>query len=232
MVWNRRAYVGLDYLGVAELPRYSHQVTGARYAQLCAIAREIGAALAHAGCHEPDLLAVDYFIWDELQMVEKLKDLHQPPNPAQTVTPVEAQGPSPDFVHNEVRDRIAEIGTWLGFSTSVEVKVAAGSQVDAVWEASIGNMGKVIYVFEVQTKGSIDSLLLNLLKAHNNPAVQGVVAVSDADQLEKIRTQAQQVADLSKALRCWDYQEVLAVHSGLEMVNEAINKLRLVPDSF
>ena len=93
-------------------------------------------------------------------------------------------------------------------------------------------MGRVIYVFEVQTKGSIDSLMLNLLKARNNPAVQGVVAVSDRDQLEKIERQAKQVADLAKSLRCWDYQEVLKVHADLEMVNESINKLRLVPESF
>jgi hypothetical protein len=44
---------------------------------------------------------------------------------------------------------------------------------------TIGNMGRVIFVFEVQTKGSIDSLILNLLKSLNNSSVQGVVAVSD-----------------------------------------------------
>ena len=41
MVWNRRAYVGLDYLGVPGLPRYNHQVTGKKYQQLCATALEI-----------------------------------------------------------------------------------------------------------------------------------------------------------------------------------------------
>ena len=40
-------------------------------------------------------------------------------------------------------------------------------------------MGKVIYAFEVQTHGSIDSLILNLQKATNNFAVQAIVAVSD-----------------------------------------------------
>lgn len=55
-----------------------------------------------------------------------------------------------------------EIGELLGFESRAEVKIAAGAVVDAVWEAKIGNMGKAIYVFEVQSKGSIDSLLLNL----------------------------------------------------------------------
>jgi hypothetical protein len=93
-------------------------------------------------------------------------------------------------------------------------------------------MGRVIYVFEVQSKGSIDSLLMNLLKAWNNPAAQGVVAVSDLKQLEKIKDQSAQLSDLAKGLRFWDYEEVLKIHEGLEMANESINKLSWVPDSF
>jgi hypothetical protein len=64
----------------------------------------------------------------------------------------------------------------LSFNTDTEKKVAEGSKVDTIWEATIGNMGRVIYIFEVQTKGSTDSLILNLLKALQNQAVQGVVA--------------------------------------------------------
>jgi hypothetical protein len=93
-------------------------------------------------------------------------------------------------------------------------------------------MGRVIYLFEVQTKGSIDSLIVNLLKSLNNPAVQGVVAVSDRDQLETIKKHAQDVKELRDKLRYWDYEEVLSVHEGLEFVSESINKLRLVPGGF
>ena len=116
--------------------------------------------------------------------------------------------------------------------TYIEKNVAEGSRVDAVWETSIGNMGRIIYVFEVQTKGSIDGLILNLLKSMNNPAVQGVVAVSDKEQLEKIKKHAENVGDLSKKLRYWDYEEVLQNHEALELVNESINRLGLVPDFF
>ena len=89
-----------------------------------------------------------------------------------------------------------------------------------------------IYVFEVRTKGSTDGLILNLLKSLNNTAVQGVVAVSDAGQLEKIKKHAANVGDLSKKLRYWDYTEVLQIHEALEAVNESINSLGLVPESF
>jgi hypothetical protein len=137
-----------------------------------------------------------------------------------------------EFLHDDIKQKVAEIGQWLGFSSRTEVKVADGSKVDAIWEATIGNMGRVIYVFEVQTKGSIDSLLMNLLKALNNAAVQGVVAVSDAAQLEKIKRHAAGVVSLRDKLRCWDYTEVLATHESLADVNESINKLGLVPQGF
>ena len=134
------------------------------------------------------------------------------------------------FIHDEIRDKLKDIGQWLGLEGRTEVKVADGSRVDALWEQSIGNMGRVVYVFEVQTKGSIDSLILNLLKAVNNPAVQAVVAVSDAKQLEKIKKHAAGVQGLKERLRYWDYEKVLAVHEALESVNAEINGLGLVPN--
>jgi len=136
------------------------------------------------------------------------------------------------FIHDDIRDKLREIGQWLGFSSSIEQKVSAGSKVDTVWEATIGNMGRVIYVFEVQTKGSIDSLMVNLFKSLNNPAVQGVVAVSDHEQLEIIKRHALDFRDLKDKLRYWDYEEVLRVHEGLSFVNECINNLGLVPHGF
>lgn len=105
---------------------------------------------------------------------------------------IDVKGDTDEFIHNEVRDKIAEIGTWLGFNSKIERKVAEGSKVDAIWEATIGNMGRVVYVFEVQTKGSIDSLIVNLLKSLNNPAVQGIVAVSDSKQLNKIKAHCEE----------------------------------------
>ena len=103
--------------------------------------------------------------------------------------------------------------------------------VDAVWEAKIGNMGKAIYVFEVQSKGSIDSLILNLKKAQSNAAVQAVVAVADEEQLAKIISESAGVID-EKSLRTWDSEDVLSVYDSLVRAHESINKLALVPESF
>ena len=73
---------------------------------------------------------------------------------------------------------------------------------------------------------------MNLLKSLNNPAVQGVVAVSDTVQILKIKKHAAGVPQLRDKLKCWDYTEVLQVHEALVAVNESINKLELVPQGF
>jgi len=230
MLWNRRAYVGLDYLGVKELPRYNYQLTGKRYKELSAITKEIANEMMILGARDTTLLAVDYFIWEELQVVDNLSQIHKKTKEIIQVDLLTAE--ESKFVHNEIRDKIRDIGIWLGFNAKIEQKVANGSVVDTVWESVIGNMGRVLYVFEVQTKGSIDSLILNLLKARNNPAVQGIVAISDKIQIEKIRKHSSEVPGLRENIKFWDYEEVLEVHKSLEFVNTSINKLKLVPDGF
>ena len=234
MLWNRRAYVGLNYLGVTGLPRYNYQMTGKKYAELSSVAQKIADEMRAEGVEDVNLLTVDYFIWDELQVEENLSKIYVAGKKPKTVPIVEEKldADAADFIHNEIRDKLSDIGKWLGFNADTEKKVADGSKVDTIWEATIGNMGRVIYIFEVQTKGSVDSLIINLLKALNNPAVQGVVAVSDAAQLDKIRKHAEQVPNLGAKLRYWDYKKVLDVHDALEMVNESINSLGLVPQGF
>jgi hypothetical protein len=220
ILWNHRANVGLNYLEVANLPRYDYQITGKVYNYLCSVGHEISKELQNAGLRDTTLLAVDYFIYQIY--IKKPETISLDPKPPETS----------NFIHNDIRDKLSDIGQWLGLTTTVEQKVAKGAQVDVTWESTIGNMGRVIYVFEVQTKGSMDSLMLNLLKSLNNPAVQGIVAVSDKEQLEIIKNHAMGVRDLRDKLKYWDYENVLKVHESLEFVNANINELHLVPEGF
>ena len=76
MLWNRRAYVALNYLGVEKLPRYDYQFTGKVYKNLCNIVKEIAHEMKQAGFFDTSLLSVDYFFWDELQIEENLSKIH------------------------------------------------------------------------------------------------------------------------------------------------------------
>jgi len=230
LLWNRRAFVALRYLQVDRLPRYDYQLTGQVYSYLCDIGQQISREMARAAIEDTSMLSVDYFIWCELQVEDNLSRMHD--KKEDSAGPIAEPLAVTENLHNDVRDKLRDIGQWLGFTAKIEQKVADGSQVDAVWESTIGNMGRVIYVFEVQTKGSIDSLIVNLLKSLNNPAVQGVVAVSDRDQLERIKKHAKDVVGLRDKLKYWDYEQVLKTHESLEYVNNCINQLELVPQGF
>ncbi|MDR0414733.1 MAG: hypothetical protein LBH84_04880 [Prevotellaceae bacterium] len=231
LLWNRRALMGFDYLGISSLPRYDYQFNGEMYAYLCEQGKIIAKTMQEEQITSTNLLDVDYFIWKELQVQPILNKLTISNTPKEKI--IEAiehdSKKEAEFIHNDIRNKLADIGQWLGFNAEVEKKVATGAVVDAVWEVTIGNMGRVIYVFEVQTSGSIDSLILNLMKAKNNKAVQGVVAVTDQKQIEKIKKEISDLNQFNGDLKFWDYSEVLKVHEYLQYVNESINNLGLVP---
>ena len=231
LLWNRRAFVGLNYLQVNKIPKYDYQLNGNMYKHLCKVGKEIAVEMEKLGIEDTDLFSVDYFIWRELQVEDNLTKISSRKEDEKLKADLK-DNEKAKSIHNDIRDKISDIGEWLGFKTFTEKKIAKGAKVDTYWEATIGNMGRIIYVFEVQTKGSIDSLIVNLLKALNNSAVQGVVAVSDKDQIEKIKEHVEQVKALKDILKYWDYEDVLKIHESLEFINSKINELNLVPEGF
>lgn len=229
VIFNKTTISCYTYLDIPDMPKYNYQYTGKKYVEVCTTAKQIAAMLKSAGADDADLLAVDYFLWDEILPLAE-KKTPDAPQPVPVVDkPVSAKDTK--SLHDEIKEKLVAIGELLGFESRAEVRITAGAVVDAVWEAKIGNMGKAIYVFEVQSKGSIDSLILNLKKAQNNAAVQAVVAVADEGQLAKIIKESKGVID-EKDLRTWDSEDVLAVYDALVRAHESINKLALVPESF
>lgn len=214
------------YLEVENVPLYNYQYTGKNYKKLCIVAKEIKERLKKSNVKNVDLLIVDYMFWDIIYPLSK-KEKNE-----EIIDDLQIEKDEKQFIHNDIINQIVEIGQWLGFESKSEVKVADGAVVDAIWQAQIGNMGKVIYAFEVQTHGSIDSLILNLQKATNNFAVQAIVAVSDDKQIEKIKRESKGIRDIETKLKIWNYTEVIEMHDCLERSNEIINNLGLVPDSF
>ena len=223
ILWNKKSLTAFLALDIEKVPKYNASLDGKRYAYLCGVGKSLVQLAQKQGVKEIDnLLAFDYFIWQELQIKTPLSEDSKEDKPETAKQKL--------FVHNDVRDCIRDIGELLGFKSQVEVNVADGARVDAIWEVSVGNMGRITYVFEVQGGGQIDSLLLNLMKAKNNPSVQGIVAVSDTDQIEKIKKEASSLKDIRDEIKYWDYKEVLNVYDALSSAYESINKLGLVPE--
>ena len=239
VIFNKTTILCFGYLGIPDMPKYNYQYTGKKYAQVCAIAKEIGERLKMAGEEECDLLTVDYLLWDEILPLAEKKTPETPSAP-EVKPPVTANDSK--SLHDEIKEKLVAIGEFLGFESRSEVRIATGAVVDAVWEAKIGNMllGGLVYPLTCQPQDmlqameenrSIDSLILNLRKAQSNAAVQAVVAVADEEQLARIVRESLGVID-EKSLRTWDSEDVLAVYDSLVRAHESINKLALVPESF
>ena len=226
VICNKVTCACFKYLGIEKVPTHNYQYTGANYKRLCDIGKQIQQEMVKEGIDNVNLLIVDYMFWDVVYPMSK-KEVVQVPEEE-----LQIEKDTKQFIHNDIINQIVEIGQWLGFESKSEVKIADGAIVDAIWQAQIGNMGKVIYAFEVQTHGSMDSLILNLQKATNNFAVQAIVAVSDENQIEKIKTESKGIHSIETKLKTWDYTEVMEMHDCLERANEIINNLGLVPDSF
>jgi hypothetical protein len=218
-IWNRQARDALRALGITEHVNLNkYKISSREYRVFNQLLQAIAGELRRAGIPDVDLLLVDFFLYEVAQSAKA----GIPPKREPRIEEGE-------FDHDEIRDLLADIGGSLGFDTDTEVKVAHGARVDVVWRARIANLGLVTYVFEFHRSGSMDSLILNLQKAHSAPSVQKVVAVSDEEQLDKIRDECEGLPDgFRRALRFWEVLDVLETGEHLQKAMASIDALDLI----
>ena len=221
-IWNDKARKFLSWLEVINIPYDEYRITAEDYDNFNQFLQQLANFLIKEGYQNVDLLFVDYFIWetwDKFAKREKIKtsSVGKPGKEASR--------------HDEIRDKIAEIGSWLGFEVETEKPIAPGARVDAVWKARIANLGTVSYIFEVQYHGSTDGLLLNLQRAQTNPTVQKLIVVSDTEQLKRIENEIKTLPEnFRRVITFWEAGEVDNAHQNLEQVTGSIAKLNLFED--
>jgi len=191
-IWNEKSRKALEILGLSnELPTRKYKITGQEYEKvnrtLKMIYHEIKPVFEKVGItkQSTDLTLVDLFLYYVYQLY------------AGETTPEEKEEDY-DFDHDEIVDKLVTLGIGLGFEVEQEKLIAKGARVDVIWRAKIANLGVVSYVFEVHREDSIDSLILNLQKARNDPTVQKLVVVANKTNLKKIQ---EEVSSLSEDFR-------------------------------
>lgn len=218
-IWNDRARKSLAWLEIKEVPYDKYKISGKEYDLFNSALVELSGLLVRENYQDVDLLFVDYFlweIWDKFAKFQKEKIVACQKRISK---------------HDEIRDKIAEIGAWLGFEIETEKLVATGAKVDVIWRARIANLGAVSYVFEVQDRGSIDSLITNLLRAQRNSTVQKLIIVSDEEQISRIEKEIVTMPEnFRKAIIFWDIVDVENTHQNLEQVTYSITKLHLMEE--
>lgn len=220
MIWNTTASNAYNYLGIKDVPRHNYQLTGQKYVELTKYSKEIQNILLKKYNRIETLLFVDYFFWDSLRDIESVSEERN--QLKETVV-------NNKSYHNEIIDYIKNIGSLLGYNTNIKGNIKnSGKIADAIWEFNVGNLGKIKYVFEVQDNGSIDSLIVSLMNASQDISVQAVVAVSDEQQINKIKQHCNNIeGSFNNKLKFWNITEVERAYrelsSSMEIINKAIN---------
>lgn len=216
-IWNDKARKALKILGFEKmLPLNKYKINAKEYKKFNGVLVEIAEELKKAGYKDADPFFVDYYLYE----VQRYK-------------PTETELEEEEFDHDEIVDMLKNIGTWLGFDTDSDRQIAHGAKVDVIWRTKIGNLGVINYVFEVQKRGSIDSLILNLQKATKNKTVQKVVAVSDEKQLDKIRKEIVGLPESFREMVTYlKVSDVRKMHEYLSEVNKILEDMELVKGEF
>jgi hypothetical protein len=222
-IWNDKVRKAFAWLEAEEMPYQKYKISGAEYDLVNNFLKELSLKIAHITNEDVDLLFVNYFLWE---IWDKLSQKDE-----QEIGGVKEKIEKGASRHDEIRDKIAAIGTWLGFEVETEKTIGPGTRVDTVWYARIANLGAVSYVFEVQDKGSRDSLILNLQRAQSNPTVQKLIVVSDNEQLEKIKLEIGNLPEnFRNATKFWSFDDVEKSYQNLEQVSAALEKLKLLEE--
>ena len=229
-IWNEKSRRALEFLGLGdELQSRKYRITGSEYEKfnhaLKMIYEEIKPTFEKLGIIEEgiDLLLVDLFLYYICEEVY----------PTQTFLKRKMTIPKDyDFDHDEIVEKLVELGNGLGFEAEGEKLIAKGARVDVVWRARIANLGVVSYVFEVHKGGSIDSLILNLQRAKNDPTVQKLVVVANTKDLKRIKEEVSSLSeDFRKSIAYMEAKDTEKAYDLLKELNAIIGKLELVKSS-
>jgi hypothetical protein len=227
-IWNDKSRKALEFLGLSNiLPTRRPKITGQEYEKinkaLKMIYDEIKPALEKVGIagQSIDLTLVDLFLYYVHQYYVYQQEIIE--------TAPEEEQEDYDFDHDEIIEKLVELGNGLGFEAEKEEQIAKGARVDVIWRAKIANLGVVSYVFEVHREGSIDSLILNLQRARNDPTVQKLVVVANKTNLKKIHEEVSSLSeDFRKSLTYWEVKDVERAHNLLNELIAIIGRLELV----
>ena len=229
-VWTDKVRKGLILLGFEETMPYlkKSQLYGTEFQRFNEALGIIQDELRSHGLENVDLLSLSYFLFEVWQIGSISPDI----SIEATKKDIKLETVD-DFDHDDVIDKLVAMGVWLGFDAEKEKPIAPGARVDVVWQAQIANLGVVTYVFEVQRRGSIDSLILNLQKAQNNPSVQRLVVVATPKDLAKVRKEVGVLPEsFRKAVSYMDVSEALHASELMSEFSVIISNLKLVQSEF
>lgn len=123
------------------------------------------------------------------------------------------QNPNESLSHKQIQEMLAEIGEILGFTAETEFQF-----FDVVWRETAYNQ-RLSHVFEVQSKGNIDSAFAKLKRAYDAQRSKIFLILDserDANRVQK--SLAQEFRELENVLTVLSFVEVRKIHENLSSI--------------
>ena len=124
-----------------------------------------------------------------------------------------------ELTHRDIQLIIAEIGEILGYSTELEFEY-----YDVVWRENIKSQ-RLSHVFEVQSKGNIDSAFAKLKRAYDSQrTIPFLVLSSERDTNRANQSLEREFREIESVITILSFAEINRVHKNLQSISEILPK--------
>lgn len=121
--------------------------------------------------------------------------------------------------HLDIQQFLVEIGVYLGYSAQIEYEY-----YDVVWRET-SNSARLSHIFEVQSKGNIDSAFAKLKRAYQSQRTQPFLVVSSESNLNRARQSLiREFQDIEAAMTILTFVQIELVHRNLKAISEILPK--------
>lgn len=122
--------------------------------------------------------------------------------------------------HTNIQEMLIEIGEILGFAAQVEFEF-----YDVVWRES-RKSSRLSHVFEVQSKGNLDSAFAKLKRAYlAQRSKPFLVVANESDTRRALQSLNREFFDIQEVVTILSFAELERVHKNLHSIGEILPKL-------
>lgn len=125
--------------------------------------------------------------------------------------------------HSDVQQMLVEIGSALGFYAATEFEF-----YDVVWRES-EKTPRLSHIFEVQSKGNLDSAFAKLKRAYEAQRTKPYLIVSSERDLNRAgKSLSREFRDIESQVRILTFVQIEQVHRNIRNIAEIIKEFLLI----
>jgi hypothetical protein len=127
-----------------------------------------------------------------------------------------------EITHLNVQEMLVEIGENLGFYAVKEFEY-----YDVIWRETVKSP-RISHVFEVQSKGNIDSAFAKLKRAYHNQRTKPFLVIASEKDFNRARKSLSlEFQDVESTLAILSFAQIKKVHQNLQNIAEILKEFLL-----